>query len=100
MLRNKNSPVRLNIYIHDPGIRRQIKAVAARKDVSVSEYCLQAIANQLVKEQEMSLEREVNPLKTAVKKAQKFRDKIFGGKVFAVSSADLIRAARKGRNIS
>ena len=47
-----NSIVRLNIYVHDPLIRRRIKTVAAQKDISVSEYCLQAITDQLAREAE------------------------------------------------
>jgi len=93
----KKSPVRLNIYLHDPGIRRRIKAVAAQKDISVSEYCLQAITNQLVKEKEID-RKEVIHLKTAIEKAYKFQTKTFGEKVFSASSADLIRESRENRN--
>ena len=97
MSTGKNNPVRLNIYVHDSGIRRQIKTMAAQKDVSVSEYCLKAITNQLVKEQEMDGEGK-SSLKTAVEKANKFQIKTFRGKTFTVSSADLIREARDNRS--
>ena len=93
----QNRSVRLNIYVHDASIRRQVKAVAAQKDVSVSEYCLRAITNQLIKEEKIARE-EIGHLKTAVEKAQKFQTKTFGGKVFSVSSADLIRESRENRN--
>ena len=93
----QNRSVRLNIYVHNPGLRRQIKAVAAKKDISVSEYCLRAITNQMVKEREIGRE-EVSPLKTAIEKAYKFQTKIFGGKVFSVSSSELIRELRENRN--
>ncbi len=99
MSTGENSPVRLNIYVHDPGIRRQIKAMAAQKDISVSEYCLQAITHQLAKEQEMGREGK-SSLKAAVKKANKFRIKTFKGRTFAVSSADLIRETRENRGTS
>ena len=92
----KSSPVRLNIYIHDPNIRRQIKEMTARKDISISEYCLRAIKSQLIKEQKASHE-EGNVLKKAVKKAQRFQA-TFGGKTFAISSTDLIRETREDRN--
>jgi hypothetical protein len=97
MFMRQNGPVRLNIYIHDPDIRRQIKAVAAKRDISVSDYCLRAITNQLVKEEEIGRE-EANPLKTGLEKARKFQTKTFGGKVFSVSSAELIRESRESRN--
>jgi len=92
----QNRSVRLNIYVHDPKIRRQIKAVAAQKDISVSEYCLRAITNQLVREKEIDRE-ETGRLKTAIEKAQKFQTEVFGGKVFSVSSAELIRESRESR---
>lgn len=98
MPKNKSSPVRLNIYIHDPNIRRHIKSVAARKDISVSEYCLQAITNQLKKEQGVSLEEGSSSLENAVAMAYKFHKRTFGRKAFTVSSADLIREAREDRN--
>jgi hypothetical protein len=70
--------------------------MAAQKNVSVSEFCLQAITNQLVREQAMSNEGK-SSLKTALEKANKFRTKTFRGKTFAVSSVDLIREDRKDR---
>jgi hypothetical protein len=94
----KTDPVRLNIYIHDAGICRQIKTVAAKKEVSISEYCLQAITQQLIKENEMDHERKTISLKEAVEKAYQFQQKAFKGKVFTVSSADLIQESRKDRN--
>lgn len=48
----KAALARLNIYVPDPTIRRQVKAAAAKRDLSVSEYCLQAITNQLVRDRE------------------------------------------------
>jgi len=98
----QNRSVRLNIYVHDPRIRRQIKAVAAQKDISVSEYCLRAITHQLIKEKKIAREeigrKEISPLKTAVERARNFQTKTFGGKVFSVSSAELIRESRENRN--
>jgi len=98
MAKAKNTSVRINIYVHDPGIRRQIKAVAAQKDLSVSEYCLQAIAGQLAKEQQSPEETGMWTLKKAVEKARKFHTKHFGKRVFSINSADLIRVAREERS--
>ena len=39
--------MRLNIYLDDPEIRRRVKAAAAARGISVSQYCLQAIKAQL-----------------------------------------------------
>jgi hypothetical protein len=98
MLRKKNNSIRLNIYVHDPDTRRQVKAAAARKDISVSEYCLRAITDQLVKEEEIFHEKGSSLLRTAAEKARAFHSKTFGKRVFVVSSAELIREARENRD--
>jgi hypothetical protein len=96
--RRVNNAVRINIYVHDPLIRRQIKTAAAQKDISISEYCLRAISDQLVREAEIDPKRKATSLEAALEKARRFQSETFGGRVFRVSSADLIREARKGRN--
>jgi hypothetical protein len=98
MAKTKSTSVRINIYVHDPGIRRRIKTVAAQKDLSVSEYCLQAIEGQLAKEQQSPEETGMRTLNKAVEKARKFHAKHFGKRVFSVNSADLIREAREERS--
>jgi hypothetical protein len=72
--------------------------MAPRKDISVSEYCLRAITTQLMKEQEMKSQRRGDLMKTAIEKAYRFRSDTFRGKVFSISSADLIREARESRS--
>ncbi len=104
MPKKKISSVRLNIYVNDPAIRRQVKTAAAKQDISVSEYCLRAITVQLMKDGERPHkdggkppEEEPNFLKPAVEKAHRFQAEAFGGRVFSISSADLIREAREDR---
>ena len=46
----------------------------------------------------MGLKRNDISLETALEKAKRFQAKTFGGRVFRVSSGDLIREARKERN--
>lgn len=99
MPNKKISPPRLNIYMNDPAIRRQVKTAAAKQNISVSEYCLRAITLHLVEDGERSQREGSNFLKAAIEKAKKFQVETFGGQVFSVSSADLIREARKNRNI-
>jgi hypothetical protein len=98
MPKKMSNSIRLNIYVHDPGIRRQVKAAAARKDISVSEYCLRAITDKLVKEKEKLHEKEASLLRTATERARAFHFKTFGKRVFVVSSAELIREARESRD--
>ena len=99
MPKEKISSLRLNIYVNDPTIRRQVKTVAAKQDISVSEYCLRAILVQLIKDGEKPPKEKLNFLKPAVEKAHRFQAESFGGRVFSVTSADLIREAREDRNI-
>ena len=95
----KKSPVpRLNIYLPDPEIRRQVKAAAARRDLSASDYCLRAITAQLLRDGERPhARRRRRPLKAAVAAARRFQAETFDGRVFAISSAELIRETREDR---
>jgi len=95
----KTTVVRLNIYLPDPAIRRQVKAAAAKHDLSVSEYCLRAITSQLIRDGQRPPHRKGRQtLQTAIDTARRFQVETFGGRVFAISSAELIREAREGRS--
>ncbi len=96
MGREKNGSVRINIYVHDSNIRRQIKTIAAQKEITISEYCLRAITRQMAEEK--AIGHGENPLRKAIEKANRFRSKTFGKKIFAVSSADLIEKTREDKN--
>ncbi len=92
---------RLNIYVPDPSIRRRVKAVAAKQDISVSEYCLRAITRQLIRDGERAPRSEgPEAFKSAIAWACRFQAETFGGRMFKVSSADLIPEAREGRATS
>jgi len=93
---NKSQVGRINIYVPDPTIRRKVKAAAAKRDLSISEYCLRAITNQLITDGEELPRRTRHSLKAAITEARRFRS-TFGGQVFAVSSAELIGEARNDR---
>ncbi|MBI4483905.1 MAG: hypothetical protein HY652_13595 [Acidobacteria bacterium] len=96
----KKSPARLSIYLHDPAVRRQAKITAAKQDLSVSEYCLRAIIAQLTEDGERPVaEGRATPLEAAVETARRFQAETFRGRVFSVSSAYLIREARKSRGL-
>lgn len=88
---------RLNIYVGDPTVRKQVKTAAAKQDISVSDYCLQAIVGKLAEEGEGLPERNGRPLSKAIQKARRFQQKAFSGRTFSVSSATLIAQARRER---
>ena len=88
---------RINIYVHDTAIRTQVKTQAAKHDISISDYCLQAIIAKLAEDKEV-LEKTSNATSyDAVNKARRFLKKTFKGKVFHVSSTCLIKQTRKQR---
>jgi hypothetical protein len=90
--------VRLNIYLPEASMRRRVKSAAARRDISVSEYCVRAILSQLEEEGDSgSEEQATRQLAQAVRRARQFQREVLGGKVFRVSSADLIEEARSER---
>jgi len=94
----RKQTVRLNIYLPDPALRRQVKAAAARQDLSVSDYCVRAITSQLAHDQEFEpAQTNRTPLTTAAQRARRFQAKTFRGRAFTVSSAELIRRARERR---
>lgn len=92
-MRKEISPVRLNIYLPDQFTRRRIKLMAAERNLTLSKFCLQAVQAQLSKgDNAPELESR---LSQAVERARNFQRKTFGGKVFQVNSADLIRQTRR-----
>ena len=91
---------RINIYVPDAEIRRQVKTAAAKRDVSISDYCLQAITAQLSREGERATPGppRLKPGSIAVTRARRFQTSAFRGRVFGVSSAELIREERSRRS--
>lgn len=92
MNRSETSPVRLNIYLPDQATRRRIKLLATERNLTLSHFCLQAIQAQL---SEADNEKQRTPLSKAVDRARKFQRQAFGGRIFQVNSADLIRQSRR-----
>jgi hypothetical protein len=98
MAKIKANSVRINIYAHDPEIRRQIKTRAAQEDLSISEYCLQAISNQLARDRDSLGEERKGIVGSAVEKALRFHTRNFGKRAFSLNSAVLIKEARRERS--
>ena len=45
---------RLSLYLRDDKLRRQIKVAAAKRGMSISDYCMRAIERQLLQDGELS----------------------------------------------
>ena len=94
---SKSTVARMNIYLPD-STRRQVKTAAAKRDVSISEYCLQAITAQLAHDRTRQHTGEGTGLtENAVAVARRFQTRRLRGQVFTVSSAELIREVREQR---
>ena len=92
---------RINIYVRDPDVRRRVKTAAAQRDLSLSDYCLQAITAQLVRDNERGAsETSVAGARAAVRRARRFQAQTLKGRQFRVSSAHLIRESRTRRNVN
>jgi len=90
---------RINIYVPDPAVRRQVKAAAAQRDLSISDYCLKAITAQLVRDGERgSVDRVATAVRAAVTRARRFQAQTLRGRRFRVSSASLIHESRATRS--
>ena len=90
---------RINIYVPDPAVRRQVKAAAAQRDLSISDYCLRAITAQLVRDGERGpVDPGATGARAAVARARRFQAQTFKGRRFRVSSASLIRESRATRS--
>ncbi len=79
----------------EPEMQVKLKVAAAQKGVSMRQYCVAAIENQMASE-ESTLEStdESRSLLTLTK----LRDTIFGGVPIEGDSADLIRESREERS--
>ena len=88
---------RVNIYLDNPDIRRKVKTAAAKRDLSISQYCLRAIREKLIEEGEDDAASGRPLLHRTISKARRFQAKAFRGRMFKVSSVSLIGEARKER---
>ena len=79
-----------------PDLRTRLKIAAARKDITMREYCLSAIEQQLDREEPGVLAFGDFNLE-AVEKAKGLQESVFGERRLGDESAELIRQARQER---
>ena len=77
-----------------PEERERLQAVAARKGVSMGQYCRSAINNALAKD---GLDQPERP-KLTIQEVIARQKRIYGDRVLPGSSVDLIREAREERD--
>ena len=80
----------------DPSLKHRLKAAAALKGVSMSQYCWAAVVRELARDEAKgaggrSFDRQ------SFERLAELRREIFGGKPLPGNSVDLIREAREIR---
>lgn len=86
---------RLNIYLPNADLRLRVKEEAARTDVTISEFCVEAIRSALRRAGREPEAPAETKRESAAERARRFQAEAFRGRVFEVSSAELIRDARR-----
>lgn len=82
---------RLGLYLSDDDIKKRIKIAAAKRGVSTTVYCAQAIEERLRREGEMNDEEKENRL-AFLSRVDKLRQEI--GPI-NVTAAELIKEGRR-----
>ena len=84
---------RLSIDISDASIKRHIKIAAAKKDMAIKDYCLEAIVAQLVRDGELpSQEEELERAKALAERMDQRRAEI--GPI-GITVSELIKEGRR-----
>lgn len=80
----------------DPSVQRRLKVIAALKGVSMRQYCLAAIGQELAKDETQGVAAlPFGP--EALERLAALQAQVFQGRRVSGDSADLIREARKAR---
>jgi len=86
------SKARLGLYLKDDEIKRQVKVAAAKRGMTATDYCAQAIEERLTRDGERSA-RDENRNKTAfLARMDKLREEI--GSI-DMSTAELVEEGRR-----
>ena len=80
--------------VMDPEVQRRLKATAARKGVTMGQYCRAAIGDALVKDDPNGELRARMTIEDVIA----WQKRTYGDKVLPGSSVDLIREAREERD--
>ena len=78
----------------DPAFQRRLKSTAALKGVSMRQYCLSAIGNEIAKDEVGGKKAEQNDIPLS-KRFNEVRDEVFGDRALPGNSADLVQEGRE-----
>ncbi|MDP6072278.1 MAG: hypothetical protein QGG34_12100 [SAR202 cluster bacterium] len=80
----------------EPAFQKRLKVIAALKGTTMRQYCLDAVENELIKDEDMGRESgRFN--QEALEQLFAWRRKEFGDRILPGDSADIIREARELR---
>jgi hypothetical protein len=83
---------RLGLYLEDEEIKRQIKVAAAKRGMTATDYCAQAIEERLMKDGERKTQNESHEKAAFLSRMDKLRQEI--GPIGA-PTAELVEEGRR-----
>lgn len=83
---------RLGLYLKDEEVKKQIKVAAARRGMTVTDYCARAIEERLIKDGKRSAEGEDKNKVALLSRMDKLRQEM--GPI-GVSTAELVEENRR-----
>jgi hypothetical protein len=83
---------RLGLYLEDEEIKRQIKVAAAKRGMTATDYCAQAIEERLMRDGERSTKNEAQDKVALLSRMDKLRQEI--GSI-GIPTAELVEEGRR-----
>ncbi len=87
-----SNKARLGLYLEDEEIKRQIKVAAAKRGMTATDYCAQAIEERLMRDGERSTKDKAQDKVAFLSRMDKLRQEI--GPI-GMSSAELVKEGRR-----
>ena len=83
---------RLGLYLEDEEIKRQIKVAAAKRGMTATDYCAQAIEERLIRDGERSTKNEAQDKVALLSRMDELRQEI--GPI-GMSTAEFVEEGRR-----
>ena len=83
---------RLGLYLEDEEVKKQIKVAAAKRGMTVTDYCAQAIEDRLIRDGEKSIKDRSKNKIAFLSRMDKLREEI--GSI-GISTSELVEEGRR-----
>ena len=87
-----SNKTRLGLYLEDEEIKRQIKVAAAKRGMTATDYCAQAIEERLMRDSERKTKNDAQNKVALLSRMDKLRQE--GGPI-GMSTAELVEEGRR-----